>query len=1071
MTLKEYALELQAQYATGHAREHSYRPALQRLLEALLPKHQITNEPARIACGAPDFIITHGDMPVAFVETKDLFDPDLDGRRQHKEQFTRYKSSLDTVVFTDYMDFHLYEHGDFVKSVRIAEERGGKIAPIDAAWDEFSQLIAHLANAQPQKITSASRLSQLMAAKARLLKTSIQEAFSADNANDADTQNNELRGYYDAFRTVLIHDLSTDAFADIYAQTIVYGMFAARLHDPTPETFSRQEAAELIPKSNPFLRKVFQQIAGYDLDTRIAWIVDDLVGTFRAANVAEIMDEYQKNKLHSDPLIHFYEDFLAAYDPRLRDQRGVFYTPQPVVRYIVDAVDSILKSHFGLPQGLSDYSKIRHRVANDQKPNKNAPDTYERETHRVQILDPATGTGTFLAEVVNQIHSKYYAPMQGLWQGYVETHLLPRLHGFELMMAPYSIAHLKMDMTLAQTGYTHTSNKRFRIYLTNSLEEYHPDTGTLFGNYLATEATEANHVKRDTPVMVMLGNPPYSGESSNKGEWIMRLMEDYKKEPGGRVKLNERNPKWINDDYVKFIRMAHYFVERNGEGIVAFINPHGYLDNPTFRGMRWKLLHDFDNIYTLDLHGNAKKKETAPDGSKDDNVFDIMQGVSINIFVKRGKKAKDKLATVHHADLYGKRADKYETLNSIGFAHTEWQTLTPTAPNYFFVPKDFGLQEEYEKGFRIDELMKVNSMGIVTARDAFTIHDSKAEVESTIKDFLSIDNETARIKYKLGKDVRDWQVDYARKDLESNIKRGSYTLISYRPFDNKWTFYTGKTKGFHCMPRNEVMKYMLMENVALETTRMLSSSEFRHAMVTEAISDNCSLSSQTKERTYVFPLYLYPEEGSMETERRVNFDEAIYKKIVESVGGEASGFAKGDECEAGRLHPQTLHLQVFDYIYGVLHSPAYRAKYKEFLKIDFPRIPYPADAEEFGRYAAKGKELRALHLMQDCEAWQTGVTYPVAGDNTVEKPAYDAEKQRVYINTAQYFEGVPQRAWEFFIGGYQPAQKWLKDRKGRALGFEEICHYMRIIHALKRTDEIMESEGPSVQSAGEEPRA
>ncbi|HRO08537.1 MAG TPA: N-6 DNA methylase [Saprospiraceae bacterium] len=406
-------------------------------------------------------------------------------------------------------------------------------------------------------------------------------------------------------------------------------MFAARLHDPTLPTFSRQEAAELIPKSNPFLRKLFGYIAGPDIDDRIKWIVDSLVEIFLACNVEEILKNYGKSTKMEDPIIHFYETFLSEYDPKLRKARGVWYTPQPVVNFIVWAVDEILKTEFDLPQGLADTSKTKIKVDVQGK-------KVEQEVHKVQILDPATGTGTFLAEVVKHIHKKFEG-QQGIWSNYVETHLLPRLNGFELLMASYAMAHLKLDLLLTETGYKPTKDQRFRVYLTNSLEEHHQDTGTLFANWLSTEANEANHIKRDNPVMVVIGNPPYSGESANKGEWIMNLMEDYKKEPGGKEKLKERNPKWINDDYVKFLRYGQHYIEKNGEGILAFINPHGFLDNPTFRGMRWNLMKTFDKIYTIDLHGNAKKKETAPDGSSDQNVFDIMQGVSINIFVKKKK--------------------------------------------------------------------------------------------------------------------------------------------------------------------------------------------------------------------------------------------------------------------------------------------------------------------------------------------------------------------------------------------------------------------------------------------------
>ncbi len=653
-SITRYIKLVNQQFATGIAREHSYRPMLQQLLGDMLPGFVVTNEPARIDCGAPDFIVssTKTHTPVFYIEAKDIDSGDLDGKRENREQFTRYRKSLDHIIFTDYLDFHLYENGEWVRNVRLAEVRGGKICLCKDNVDDFVALVGHIASTKPSPITSARRLATQMAAKARILAITINNAFAlAGEDGGATDENRQLQSQLEAFRKVLISGLTPQDFADIYAQTVAYGMFAARLHDDTPDTFSRQEAASLIPKTNPFLRNIFQQIAGYDLDGRIAWVVDDLVNVFRAADVRKIMDNYAQNGMHHDPMIHFYEDFLAAYDPSLRKAKGVWYTPQPVVQFIVRALDEILRRDFSMAEGLADCSKFVHEVVNEQydgggKSRSKQKPKVKVEMHRVQILDPATGTGTFLAEVVNLIHSRF-SGMQGMWQGYVNDHLLPRLHGFELLMASYAVAHLKLDMLLQQTGFNHAENKRrLKIYLTNSLEECHPDTGTLWAQWLSDEAGAANRIKRDCPVMVMLGNPPYSGESQNRGEWIMRLMDDYKKEPGGKTPLKERNPKWINDDYVKFIRLAQDYVERNKCGVVGFVNPHGFLDNPTFRGMRWSLLTVFDRIYTLNLHGNYKKKETCPDGSPDENVFDIQQGVSINFFVKTGEKKPSELGKV-----------------------------------------------------------------------------------------------------------------------------------------------------------------------------------------------------------------------------------------------------------------------------------------------------------------------------------------------------------------------------------------------------------------------------------------
>ena len=1005
--LKLYIDELNKQYKTGIAREHSYRPALKDLLQSLLPKMVVTNEPAHFECGAPDYIIQRekDHLPVFFVEAKDVNDNDLDGRNKnaHKEQFDRYKQALDYIIFTDYLDFHLYEHGEFVDSVRIAEVKGDKIVGIAEAEDKFLSMIQHLGSSAIQRVTSASRLAKLMAGKARLLANIIEQAMNDDTDSYA---NDNLRGQYQAFKDVLIQELKPTDFADIYAQTIAYGMFAARLHDDTPEDFSREEAARLIPKTNPFLRQIFNNLAGNDLDERIAWVVDDLVTVFQATNLQKIMASYSRDKLHHDPMIHFYEDFLSEYNPKLRKSKGVWYTPQPVVGFIVRAVDEILQKDFGLPEGLADYSMIEREVAVEQSRDKRTTDGMKHEKrkfHRVQILDPATGTGTFLAEVVNQIYDRY-RDNQGIWQQYVEQHLLPRLNGFEILMASYAVAHIKLDMLLGETGYQHNTDKRLHVYLTNSLEESNNEPRTLFAQWLSREATEANVIKRDYPVMVMIGNPPYSGESQNKGKWIMSLMESYKKEPGGKTQLNERNPKWLNDDYVKFIRLAQDYIEKNGEGIIGFINPHGYLDNPTFRGMRWNLLKTFDKIYTIDLHGNSKKKETCPDGSKDENVFDIMQGVSINLFVKTGKKAKDELGKVYHKDLYGLRQNKYDFLDEATIESIGYKEITPQAPMYFFVPKDFGLQNEYDKGFIVSDLFVQNSMGVTTGHD---------------KELVS----------------------FTPFNTDSN------TEYFYRPFDNMWLDYdTSKV----VRPRETIMRNLQKENIAICLIKINSSVDgLFKVFVTSSITDKTLLSS--KDNTNVFPLYIY-KENMGEEERIVNFNKDLYDSIAKGLNylpcyDDDLRIDPTSEYN-GVLYPQDL----FDYIYAVLHSPSYRERYKEFLKIDFPRIPYPTDWEKFRDLVEKGEELRHLHLMEDLPN-KTSVSFPVRGTMQVDCNRW--EQNRVYINSEQYFEGVPESAWNFYIGGYQPAQKWLKDRKGLTLSFEDVKHYQRIIYVLQQTERIM----------------
>lgn len=997
MDIAEYIKQINEQFGTGIAHEHSYRPMLQQLLSEMLPTFVVTNEPARIECGAPDFIISSSktNTPVFYVEAKDIDDRDLDGRKENKEQFIRYKKSLDHIIFTNYLDFHLYENGEWVKNVRLAEVQGDKIVLCNENLEDFIALVNHIASTKPSKITSAKRLAVQMAAKARILASTINNAFClAEEDSKSAEKNKQLQGQLDAFRKVLINDLTPQGFADIYAQTVAYGMFAARLHDNTPDNFSRQEAANLIPKTNPFLRNIFQQIAGYDLDERIAWIVDDLINVFLATDVQKVMKNYSQKGIHRDPMIHFYEDFLKAYNPSLRKLKGVWYTPQPVVQFIVRAVDEILQRDFELSEGLADYSKFVHEVVNEQYEKgekkfkgKSSSPTIKQEMHRVQILDPATGTGTFLAEVVNQIFDKFNG-MQGMWQGYVNDHLLPRLHGFELLMASYAVAHLKLDMLLQQTGFNHAENsRRLKIYLTNSLEEVHPDTGTLWAQWLSDEASAANRIKRDCPVMVMIGNPPYSGESQNKGEWIMRLLEDYKKEPGGKMRLNERNPKWINDDYVKFIRLAQNYVERNKCGIIGFINPHGFLDNPTFRGMRWNLLSTFDKIYTINLHGNYKKKEVCPDGSPDENVFDIQQGVSINLFIKTGEKKASELGKVYYYDLYGKREEKYDFLTNTPFSEVKYQELQPVAPMYFFVPKNFGLMDEYEKGVSISSLFSLGSMGITTGHD---------------KEMVSL---------------QSFKSDY-------NFQ------YSYRPFDIRWINYDVKqiTRA-----RANVMNNLKKPNIALCLIKVNSSSDgLFKVLMSAGLTDKTILSS--KDNANVFPLYLYTKEFG-EEKKNPNLKKEEWQKFNDAVGKETT--------------PE----EILAYIYAVLHSLSYRERYKEFLKVDFPRIPLPKTAKEFNRLTAIGQQLIDLHLMNNAQSWKCTTTFPEVGSQQVDFQKW--KDGQVWINDKQYFGNVPESVWEFYIGGYQPAQKWLKDRKGHILSFDEIKHYLHIIHALEETMKLM----------------
>lgn len=1023
MTLSQYIDKINLLYKTGNAREHSYRGDLQNLLMYLLPDILVTNEPARVDCGAPDYVLTRKDVPIGYIEAKDI-GVDL-GSKNLKEQFDRYKAGLTNLIFTDYMDFHFYKDGEFTTKIAIASIENGVIVGKPENFEQFTNLIQNFAVSVSQTIKSPTKLAQMMAGKARLMADVIEKSLNND---DQESKRSQLKSQMLSFQQMLIHDIDNKAFSDIYAQTIAYGMFAARYHDPTLPTFSREEAATLIPKSNPFLRKLFQDIAGYDLDDRLAWIVDELVNIFLASDVAQIMKNFGRSTKQEDPVVHFYETFLGEYNPALRKARGVWYTPQPVVNFIVRAVDDILKTEFNLQQGLADTSKIKIKKkavtkATADKRSKLTEVETEQEVHKVQILDPATGTGTFLAEVVKHIYKKFEG-QQGIWSKYVTNDLIPRLNGFELLMASYAMAHLKMDMLLTETGYKPTNDQRFKIFLTNSLEEAHPDTQTLFSSWLSDEADQANAIKRDAPVMVVIGNPPYSGESVNKGKWIMDLMEDYKKEPGGKEKLKERNPKMINDDYVKFIRFGQHFIDKNGEGILAFINPHGFLDNPTFRGMRWNLLNNFDSIYTIDLHGNSRKNEFSPDGSVDQNVFDIMQGVSINLFVKTGKKKKEDLGQIFHYDLYGKRDVKYNFLIENSVKSIPFNNVKNLLPDYYFIPKNYDILNEYELGFSITDMFLSKSSGIKTSNDANLVSFDKQKLLENVKNMFKIEpNEKLVKKY------------------------------SYKPFIDKFIYFDDKLIG---RSRKEFMSnFISKKNIGICIMRNLVNTDSFSSIL---VSDNLLDINFYGFQTYSLPLYLYPENTGQqdafatETARRVpNLNMEIVNQIGEHLGMHFSPeeFDGTTTVEANQFTP----LNILDYIYAVLHSPNYREKYKEFLKIDFPRVPYPKNQKTFFDLVDLGSQLRQIHLLESDVVEKYITQYPEDGDNIVTKPIY--KDGNVYINPTQYFANVPEVAWNFYIGGYQPAQKWLKDRKDRELSYEDILHYQKIIVALTETDRIM----------------
>ena len=988
-----YINEVSEKYKTGRAGEHAYRPTFEKLIKSLDQKLGVINDPKRTEYGAPDFIFVRGDLIAGYAETKDI-DADLD-KVEKTEQVKRYLG-YSNLILTNYLEFRFFRNGErYGESIIIGKIKDNKIHVQEESVSLLHGAITDFLTAKPEAIKNGVRLARIMGGKARRIRDNVKKFLAMESGN-----NKELARMYETIKELLVHDLTLESFADMYAQTLVYGLFVARYYDDSPANFTRQEARDLIPASNPFLRHFFDHIAGADFDQRLAYIVNELCEVFQVANVQQLMSQYFQKDLwgketsEPDPVIHFYEDFLNEYDPVLRKKMGAYYTPLPVVRFIVRAVDHILQKEFKLVDGLAETSKLPNGL------------------HRVQVLDPAVGTGTFISAVIRIIYGRLLKTGQkGRWPTYVHHDLLPRLYGFELMMAPYTIAHLKLSMAFKETGFW-KFNRRLGIYLTNSLEQSTPQ-GTLnlfgFAESLTEESKEASKIKNEKPIMVVIGNPPYSISSSNKGEWILNLIKDYKKNLGER-KIN------LDDDYIKFIRLAEHFIEKNGSGIVAMITNNSFIDGITHRQMRNHLLETFNHVYIFDLHGNSKKKEKTPDGGKDENVFDIQQGVAISIFVRRVGDKKG-LSTVHHAELYGKREDKFKALNESNIQTIKWKKLDYSKPYYFFVPKDFGLQDDYDKNFSVTDLFNVYSAGIKTKVDNIAVDFDKKLLGTRIEDIITH-------KYPLREIIQKFDLNPKTTWEYNNVLKIDYndhclTNYDYRPFDQKYIYYD---KNFLSRSRSRVMEnFFNKDNISIETSRVGD-----YIFVSKNISDEHFVS----DNSFKFPLYLYSEDGS----RIPN----LKKEIVDEI-----------ERIVGKISPE----DIFDYIYAVLYSPSYREKYKEFLKIDFPCVSYPKNAKNFKELVTLGAELRSLHLLESPKVKQFITTYPIAGSNVVERPIYKDDK--VFINGDQYFGDVPELAWNFYIGGYQPAQKWLKDRKSRTLTNEDIEHYQKIIVVLTETERIM----------------
>jgi type I restriction-modification system DNA methylase subunit len=881
-------------------------------------------------------------------------------------------------------------------------------------------------------VATAKELAQRLAEVTRQIEKVIPDVYAAESSNGY------LHQLLTSFQKELLPNLkvsSTDekeySFADIYAQTVAYGLFTARVFsyernkdDILTTEFNRLTAWTLLPETNPFLRRLFQDISERspeDLGDELIEAIVEIISYLRVAKMEVILRDFHQKINQEDIVIRFYEDFLAAYKPKMREKRGVYYTPEPVVSYMVRSVDELLKDKFNKPLGIAD--------------------------PEVMILDPACGTGTFLLWIFQLIYKRFQESPEALtegledksWSGYVRERLLPRVFGFELLMAPYAIAHLKLGLFLEETGYKFDSGKRLKVFLTNALDDSVKKAEVLLEEFIAEEANQATEVKRGLPIMVVVGNPPYSVNSANNSNWATNLVRDsyYPKDA-----IKEQNPKLLLDDYVKFIRFAQHRIEQTGYGILGFISNHGYLDNPTFRAMRQSLMITFDCIHALDLHGNIKKKEKAPDGSKDENVFDIQQGVAISLFTKLSDN-KEGDSQTYHANLWGNRNNKYQWLINNYIANTKWHKLSPQLPFSLLIPQNNELLPEYNSYYKITDIMPVNSTGVKTHRDHFVIDFERDKLEERISNFCNLkisDLEIAN-SYKL-KETGDWKINPKRKSLAANSDwKKAFTECLYRPFDNRHYYHHSDVVD---RTRHEVMQHMLAkDNLGLICSRQQSQSDTWSLVgISKDIVECCAISNKTKETNYIFPLYLHPTnetERQMGMKRSINFSQNFLNAITSKLGYTPT--------------PES----IFYYIYAVFHSPTYRDRYAEFLKIDFPRIPLTSNDKLFRQLADYGEQLVQLHLMTSPKLNNLITEFvEETGDRTVAPGHPKYQNGAVQINkNGDRFTGVPEEVWNFYVGGYQPCQKWLKDRKERTLSDEDILHYQKIVVSLKETIEIM----------------
>lgn len=1014
--------------------EHSLRSALETLLKASAVEVNkdiaVLQEPKRHSkFGTPDFKISNTAGIIGYCETKKIGE-NLDEVLK-SPQIKKYLELNSNLLLTDYLTFIWIKGQTEVKRLILSAQTA----------QELENLLKDFLRETPQGISTAKDLAKALAVRTRFLKESLSELLQEQLANYESIA--VLKSLYHSLREIVSSEITPSTFCDAYAQMLAYGLFLAKLNAEKDINFYQTKidffnAQRFLPDSFALIRELLSFTSAVDREygetQKVAWVLNEILTIINSLNINEIQKSLSFNKslastdedTSADPYLYFYEDFLGQYDSNLRKAKGVYYTPPAVVNFIVRAADDVLKAEFGIGKGFADKEKVT-------------------------VLDFAAGTGTFILEILKVIFNTIPA-QSTLRPEIIKNHVLKNIYGFEYLIAPYTVAHLKLSQYLKDNGYDLGKNEQFKIFLTDTLTPFSRQVQTFMPS-LSREGLAAQNIK-EQPVLIITGNPPYAGHSSNKGTWISEKVNDYKKV--GNERLEEKNPKWLQNDYVKFIRFAEWKMQQVEQGMVAIITDNSFLDNPTFRLMRKSLLQTFNTLYVIDLHGDSKKKEKIPLpngegwGGADQNVFDIKQGVSISIFVKTKKNSKSKIQTglgeIYHTDFYGTRQNKFDLCLTNNLKTIQWKTLTPQTPFYLFKPQNLADQAQYDKGWSVKEIFNIQGNGIITKRDGLATNEDKKKLLSNLKLFADKDNYSnkniAEI-FKLPLEDKDkWNLGQVRDYLEKEgILAGKAVSYNYRPFSYRFLY-----SDEYVVARlvKELSKQFDKPNIGLVTGRAgqnVPEGQWNLCFITKFISD---INLFYRGGATIFPLYHYNGNGGNNDEQYLFADE----------NGKKSNFTpKFKDFIASNYPAKKLEArEIFDYIYAVLHSPTYRRTYKDFLQMDFPKIPFVARLEDFEILSALGSQLSEAHLMESGDWEQIDAGLPMEiGSNEVREIRYlESEGGRLYYNEKQYFANVSPEVWTFQIGGYQVLEKYLKDRKSKNI-FEELAHIEQIIKILTFT--------------------